>query len=124
MKLNGETYNISYHWRHVYFFTALFVGNSGQIVDNQVLQIDIIDSPTRPTVKEMNDVKSPDLDDVVKKCIDYCHERNIEDPVEILRAIQQFIVTGLKQKLHYCHCHLECLEYRNQCHSYECPPDC
>ena len=80
----------------MYFFTPLFVGNSGQTVDNQVLQIDIIDSPT---VEEMNDVKSPDLDDVVKKCIDYCHERNIEDPVEILGAIQQFIVTGCKLKI-------------------------
>ncbi|XP_028409260.1 uncharacterized protein LOC114531853 [Dendronephthya gigantea] len=33
---------------------------------------------------------------IVQQCIDYCHEKNIEDPVEILRVAQQFIVTGRK----------------------------
>ena len=32
--------------------------------------------------------------DIVQQCIDYCREKKIEDPVEILRVAQQFIVTG------------------------------
>lgn len=52
------------------------------IIEDEVVEIE-------PPVKDMSTIA-----DSVKQCIDYCHERNIQDPVEILRVAQKFIVTG------------------------------
>lgn len=83
----------------------MFVGHSVQTVEDELVEIDLTVSPTSPAVQEVT--KPPELDEVVKECIDYCQKRNIEDPVEILRHIQQSIVTGRQLEIENAN---ECLE--------------
>ncbi|XP_028414357.1 uncharacterized protein LOC114537514 [Dendronephthya gigantea] len=53
-----------------------------------------VPTPSSPIVEVICVDESSTIDEVAKKCIDYCKKRKIEDPIEILRVLQQFIVTG------------------------------
>ncbi len=71
--------------------------------EDEVVEITITESST----SSVNAVESLELDEAIKKCIDYCQKRNIEAPVEILRVMQQSIVTGRKLEIENAS---ECLE--------------
>ena len=72
------------------------VGISEQTIEDEVMEIDITDSPTNLMPNEVDSVDPPNLYTVVKECIAYCQTKNIEGPIEILRVAQRLIVNGRK----------------------------
>ncbi|CAC5407180.1 unnamed protein product [Mytilus coruscus] len=56
--------------------------------------MDVIPVETIDDIHLQNIENSVGIQDIIKNCIEYCREKNIQDPVEIVKKMQLEIVTG------------------------------